>query len=267
MGILNITPDSFYDGGRYQRLDAALVHAEQMVQEGADIIDVGGESTRPGAREISSHEECDRILPLIERLKQHIHIPISIDSRHPEVIQSALAAGASIVNDISGLADPDMLKWVVHYQVPVCIMHMQGTPQSMQTAPHYQNLLAEIRAFFIQRTEMAKSAGVLAHNIWLDPGFGFGKTLAHNLTLLANLSYFKDLGYPLLVGLSRKSLFGALLKLPIEERLYSSLAAAMLAQLQGATIIRTHDVKPTREVLAVVNAVQPYWQAQDEYCT
>lgn len=258
MGILNVTPDSFYDGGRYTHFDQAINQAKQMVREGADIIDVGGESTRPGAIPISNAEECDRIIPIIKQLKQELTVPISVDTRHAEVMTAALAAGADIINDINALQNPGAIEVAAARGVPVCLMHMQGTPQNMQNSPTYRNILQEIYQFFVHRIEVCEKAGILRENIWVDPGFGFGKDLAHNLTLLANLSFFKTLGVPLLVGLSRKSMFGKILNLPLEQRLNGSLAGAMLAAMQGASIIRTHDVAATKEVIAVLKAVQPY---------
>ncbi len=256
MGILNVTPDSFYDGGRYQQVDAAIQHALKMIQEGADIIDIGGESTRPGATPLSASEECDRVIPIIEALRKISDIPLSIDSRHTAVIEAALAAGANIVNSIDALADAAQCALVARFQVPVCLMHMQGTPSNMQQAPHYKDVLQEVYDFFRWRIAICEKAGILRENIWIDPGFGFGKTLAHNLHLLANLSFFKTLHCPILVGLSRKSLWGEILNAPPQERLYGSLTGATLAALQGAAIIRTHDVAATQDMRAVINAVR-----------
>lgn len=258
MGILNVTPDSFYDKGRHHTLDAAFHRAMVMVNEGAHIIDIGGESTRPGAQPVSIEQECERVIPVIERVRKTSDIPISIDTRHALVMQAALEAGANIVNDVSGLADPQAISVIAHYQVPVCIMHMQGTPETMQNAPIYHDVVEEIHGFFRERIELCEKAGILRENIWIDPGFGFGKSLAHNLTLLAKLSAFKSFACKILVGLSRKSMFEKILNLPVDQRLYGSLAGAVLAALHGANIIRTHDVSATKDVLGVVEAVTPY---------
>lgn len=259
MGILNVTPDSFYDGGRYIDPSLAVERAHQMIQEGVDIIDIGGESTRPGAQAITPQEELARVIPIIKRLTQECTVPLSIDSRHYEVIQSALDNGVSIVNSITALSDEASLKLVAEHQVPVCLMHMQGTPQTMQQQPTYQDVLTEINHFFMERIERCESHGILRRNIWIDPGFGFGKSLAHNLTLLGKLSFFKNLQCPILVGLSRKSMFGMMLDVPVEQRLYGTLGATMIALLQGAAIIRTHDVAATKDVLKVFKATQPYY--------
>ncbi len=258
MGILNVTPDSFSDGGRYATRDKAIAHALLMVEEGADFIDVGGESTRPGAAPITSCEECDRVIPVIERLKQEISLPISIDSRHSRVIEEALKAGASIVNDVTALQDPRSLQIVADANVPVCLMHMQGQPESMQKEPHYEEVLLEIFQFLQDRISVCEKAGIRKENIWIDPGFGFGKTLAHNLSLLAKLQHFKKLQCPILVGLSRKAMFGQILDLPVDKRLFGSLAGAVIAALHGADIIRVHDVGATKQAMKVVEATKPY---------
>lgn len=258
MGILNVTPDSFFDGGFFKTIESAVTHAHQMVKDGADIIDIGGESTRPNAKHVSIAEECDRVIPVIERLKNEISIPISIDSRHGTVIKAALQAGVDIVNDVTALHDEQALAVVASYGVPVCLMHMKGTPQTMQVSPAYDDVVREVYCFLEESIERCEKAGILRENIWIDPGFGFGKNLAHNLTLLGKLPYFKTLACPILVGLSRKSMFGEILNVPAEQRLYGSLAGAALALMQGATIIRTHDVAATKDVLAVFKAVKPY---------
>lgn len=264
MGILNVTPDSFYDGGRHHTISQAISHALQMISEGADIIDIGGESTRPGARMVSPQEECDRVIPVIEGLKKATTIPLSIDSRHTMVMKAALEAGATFVNDVYALQDEGALAVVAKANVPVCLMHMQGNPQTMQQRPHYQNILEEVYSFLANRIEDCEKAGILRENIWIDPGFGFGKTLAHNLTLLGNLSFFNGLGCPLLIGLSRKSMFGEILNKPADQRLYASLAGTMVAAIQGISIIRTHDVAPTKEILLVAQALQPYLQRREQ---
>ncbi|MFI4938586.1 MAG: dihydropteroate synthase [Candidatus Berkiellales bacterium] len=259
MGILNVTPDSFFDGGRYFSLEKALSQAQQMIDQGADVIDVGGESTRPGATPVSVDQECARVIPIIEHLSKG-PIPISIDTMHAEVMKAALSAGASMVNDVNGFQEKGALETVAAFKAKVCIMHMQNEPQTMQAHPTYRNIIQEIITFFESRLAACEKAGILKENIYLDPGFGFGKNLAHNLTLLGQLSTFKKLGCPLLVGLSRKSMFGQILNVPVEERLSGSIAAAVLAMLQGADMIRTHDVAETKKAVQVVQAVQPYWQ-------
>lgn len=268
MGILNVTPDSFSDGGDFVHLESALQRAQHMIHEGADIIDIGGESTRPGATPITLQEEIARVVPVIKALRQtHISIPISIDTRHAAVMRAALEAGASMINDVAALQAPGALEVAAQFQVPVCLMHMQNDPQNMQLNPVYENILEELYQFFEQRIAACEQAGILRKNIWIDPGFGFGKSmLEHNLTLLGNLSYFTALGCPILVGLSRKSMLGAILNAPVDQRLIGGVAAAVLAAVQGAHIIRTHDVTATKEALMVCNAVQPYWQRGEKAC-
>ena len=259
MGVLNVTPDSHFDGGRYFSIEAAIERTLQMIEEGADIIDIGGESTRPYAEPVSIDEEARRVLPVIESLAKHISHPISIDTRHPEIMKAAIEAGAKIINDVNALQSPGAIELVVKHSVKVCLMHMQGVPKTMQIAPQYQHVVKEVQTFLSERIEACLQAGVKKENIWIDPGFCFGKTLDHNLQLLGQLSQLKSLGYPILVGLSRKSMFKALLDLPVEQRLSASLSAAGLAVLQGASIVRTHDVRQTRESIKVVEAVMPYW--------
>lgn len=255
MGVLNVTPDSFYDGGRYSTLDRALLQAQQMAEEGVDIIDIGGESTRPHAVPVSPEEECRRVIPVITHLQRAVgDIPLSIDSRHPAVIRAALDAGVAYVNDINALQDPQALSLVAEYGVPVCLMHMQGTPQSMQQAPRYENVRQEVYAFLAQRIEACLQAGIQQAKICVDPGFGFGKTAHHNFDLLAHLNFFSALGCPILVGLSRKNMFSEK-HTPPEQRLSASLAGAVIAALQGARIIRTHDVGPTKQAIAVATRV------------
>ena len=254
MGILNCTPDSFSDGGVFFARDAALAHARAMVAEGADIIDVGGESTRPGAQPVSATEEIERVVPVIERLAREVDVPISIDTSKPEVMRAACAAGASFINDVRALQAEGALAAAASLNVPVCLMHMQGEPRTMQQQPRYADVVAEVRAFLRARAEAAVAAGVARAAIVLDPGFGFGKTAAHNLVLLRNLSQFSDLGVPLLAGLSRKATVGQLTGRPLEERLAGSLAMALLALQGGARILRVHDVRETRDVISI-------WQA------
>lgn len=254
MGILNVTPDSFSDGGRHQALADALAHARRLHAEGAAIIDVGGESTRPGAAPVPLEEELQRVLPVVEALAGE-GLLISIDTRHPEVMRAALAAGAAMVNDINGLRAPGALEVCAGSDAGVCLMHMQGEPQTMQRDPHYQDVGAEVSAFLAARAEAARSAGIAPERICLDPGFGFGKTVAHNLLLLRAMPALAAHGYPVLAGLSRKSVLGAVTGKAIEDRVHASVAAALLAVQQGAHILRVHDVAATRNALAVWNAV------------
>ena len=252
MGILNTTPDSFSDGGRFDSLDTALQQSELMVNNGADIIDVGGESTRPGAAKVSLDEELHRTIPVIEKICEHLEVRISIDSSKPEVMKEAITAGATLINDVRALQLHGSVEVAAAANVEVCLIHMQGQPDSMQNAPQYSDILHEIREFFVSRVESCKRAGISTDKIYLDPGFGFGKTLEHNYTLLGNLDAFDDLGCPLLIGLSRKSMIGNLLDRSVEERLAGSLTGAMLAVMQGAKIIRVHDVKETVDSLKVL---------------
>jgi len=261
MGVLNVTPDSFHDGGQFNQLDSALMRAEEMVAQGVDIIDVGGESTRPGAVKISIQEECDRVLPVIENLSQSLMIPISIDTRNTLVMQHALKAGANIINDVNALNDPGAIELAAENNVPVCLMHMQGLPETMQANPQYGDVFDEVYSYLEQRVNLCEQNGIHRKKIYIDPGFGFGKTLNHNLMLLGQLSRFKKMGCPILVGLSRKSMFGKILNVETDDRLYGSLAGALLAVIQGADIVRTHDVKETRDIIKVYEAVRPFWQS------
>jgi dihydropteroate synthase len=254
MGIINATPDSFSDGGLHQRLDAALAHAHRLIAEGADILDIGGESTRPGAQPVSAQEEMDRVLPIIEGLRG-VSVPVSIDSCKAEVMHAAIAAGAQMVNDIDALQDDAAMATVVASDVAVCLMHKQGQPQNMQQQPHYQDVVAEVSAFLGARIAAAQSAGIGRDRIVIDPGFGFGKTLAHNLNLLRELGKLAELGVPVLAGLSRKSMLGALTGQQVAERLPASVAAALLAVQRGAGILRVHDVRATVDALKIWNAV------------
>jgi len=254
MGIVNITPDSFSDGGIYFGCDAALGHARKLIEEGADILDVGGESTRPGALPVSAEEELERVIPVIEGLSG-THIPISLDSFKPEVIRKALAAGASMINDINALQHPDALVAVVESNAAVCLMHKRGNPQTMQEQPTYQDVVAEIMHFLRSRIEAAENAGIARSRIVVDPGFGFGKTLAHNLALLRDLGSFNKLGVPLLAGLSRKSMLGAITGRNVEQRDFASVAAALLAVQRGAKIVRVHNVRATVDALKVWQTV------------
>lgn len=258
MGILNVTPDSFSDGGYYQRSQIALQRAHQMVEEGAAIIDVGGESTRPGAKPVEVDEELDRVLPVIEALSKESPVPISIDTNKPEVMKAAVNAGAGFINDVAALQAPGALEAAAATSVPICLMHMRGAPHTMQTAPHYNDVVQEVIEFLLQRVVVCESHGIKKERLIIDPGFGFGKTLAHNLALLQKLSLFIETGLPLLVGLSRKSMIGAILDAKVDDRIIGSVAAAVMAATSGAQIIRVHDVKETAEALEVVSAVNSF---------
>lgn len=254
MGIVNVTPDSFSDGGQHQQRDAALVHAQRLIDEGADIIDIGGESTRPGALPVSELEELDRVLPIIEDLRGAA-VPLSIDTFKPVVMRAAIAAGAQMVNDINALQDSAAMAVAAKNNVAVCLMHKRGNPQTMQAQPQYQDVVGEVREFLRDRIVAAEAAGIQRNRIVIDPGFGFGKSLAHNLALLRGLNQLTDLGAPILAGLSRKSMLGALTGQPVTERLAASVAAALIAVQNGATIIRVHDVRATVDALKILNAI------------
>lgn len=257
MGILNVTPDSFSDGGRFVEPSCAVAQARQMVAEGASIIDIGGESTRPGAQAVAVEDELHRVLPVIQALRASgLAATISIDTCKPEVMRAAVAAGAGIINDVYALRQPGALEAAAELNVPVCLMHMQGEPRTMQAAPHYDDVVAEVRDFLLARVEACLAAGIARHNIILDPGFGFGKTVAHNLVLLKHLPVLCALGYPVLVGLSRKSMLGALLNTSVEERLYGTVALTTIAVAAGARVIRVHDVRANRDAMRVAMAVQ-----------
>lgn len=259
MGVLNCTPDSFSDGGRYQKFDSALRHAAQMIEEGADIIDVGGESTRPGAPEVSIDEELQRVVPVIEALHREFDVPISVDTSKADVMLAAAAAGAGMINDVAGLRNPGALDAaaLVHRQsgVAVCLMHMQGTPRTMQESPAYQNVVTEVLQFLLQRAKVAETAGIAASSLVLDPGFGFGKTVKHNLSLLHDLGVYADYTYPILVGLSRKAMIKKILASNSDERLIGSVTLALLAAERGANIVRVHDVKATADALTLLQAL------------
>ena len=255
MGVLNVTPDSFSDGGRFARLPLALERAREMVAEGAAIIDVGGESTRPGAPPVGVEEELRRVLPVVEALAAELPVPISVDTGTPEVIREAVAVGAGLVNDVRALRVPGALEAAAAAGVPVCLMHMQGEPGTMQASPRYDDVVGEVVRFLEERVAACEAQGIPRSRILLDPGFGFGKTLEHNLRLLHRLDRVAAVGLPVLVGMSRKSMFGALLDAPVHRRLYGGLAAAVVAVMRGARVVRTHDVRATVEALAVVSAV------------
>jgi dihydropteroate synthase len=254
-GILNVTPDSFSDGGLFDSVALAVEHGCRMAAEGADLIDIGGESTRPGARPPTLAEELDRVVPVVEALVRRTPIPVSVDTSRPEVMRAAVAAGASMVNDVRALRSPGALQAAAELDVPVCLMHMQRSPESMQREPRYQDVVAEVLAFLAERKRACSEAGIRLEHLVVDPGFGFGKTTTHNVALLASLGRLGTLGVPVMVGLSRKSVLGELTGRTVGERLPGSLAAALLAAQRGATVLRVHDVAATRDVLAILDAV------------
>ncbi|MBA3023856.1 MAG: dihydropteroate synthase [Gammaproteobacteria bacterium] len=254
MGIVNVTPDSFSDGGRYVSFSNAIDHARQLLEDGADMLDIGGESTRPGAAEVGEQEELDRVLPVIEGLRG-ITVPISIDTWKPAVMRAAIKAGATMVNDVNALQAEGAIQAVAASDAAVCLMHKQGTPQSMQQHPSYDDVVLEVADFMRQRIAAVAAAGVGRDRIVIDPGFGFGKSLAHNLALLRELEAFTKLGMPVLAGLSRKSMLGAITGREVGERLAASVAAAVLAVQRGAAIVRVHDVRETVDALKILNAV------------
>jgi dihydropteroate synthase len=256
MGILNITPDSFSDGGRFYGTDRAIKQGLKLIQEGADILDIGGESSRPGSDPVSAEEEKSRIIPVIRTLRKHTDVVISVDTTKAEVAQDALDAGADIINDISaGRFDTHMLQLAADRQVPVILMHMLGTPKTMQVEPHYDDLLPEIKAFFQERIEAAVSVGIKRSNIIIDPGIGFGKNHSDNLCLLNNLKFLDELNQPMLVGVSRKSFIGRILDVPPEERLEGTIASALISVMHGAHILRVHDVAAVKKALTVAEAI------------
>lgn len=256
MGILNVTPDSFSDGGRFAGRDAALRQAEAMARDGAAIIDVGGESTRPGAADVSEQEELDRVLPVIEAVVAAVDTAVSIDTSKPAVMRAAVGAGAAMINDIRALREEGALRAAAELQCAVCLMHMQGQPRSMQQEPAYGDVVAEVTEFLAQRVRACVAAGLAEERIIVDPGFGFGKTRRHNIELLANLRQLQSTGRPILAGLSRKSTLGELTGRDVGERLPASIAAAVIAVMKGATIVRVHDVRETVDALRVAAAVR-----------
>ncbi len=256
MGILNVTPDSFSDGGKHQPLEQAVAAAAQMLQDGATILDIGGESTRPGAAEVSLEQELERVIPVISALRSRFDCVISIDTSKAAVMSAAVQAGADIINDVRALQEEGALATAAALQVPVCLMHMQGAPRTMQQAPDYRDVVQQVLAFLLQRALDCQQAGIAATQIILDPGFGFGKNLTHNYQLLAAMDKFVQSGYPVLAGMSRKSMIGQLLDVPVTERLAGSLACATLAAYAGAQIIRVHDVKETVQAVRVAAAAR-----------
>jgi len=256
MGVLNVTPDSFSDGGQYNRPDAALVRARQMVADGATFIDIGGESTRPGATPVSLQEELDRVCPVVEAAARELDAVISVDTSAPEVMAETAKLGAGLINDVRALQRDGAPEVAAKAGIPVCIMHIQGEPDTMQDRPEYRNVRREVSAFLTERIRVAEQAGIRPENILLDPGFGFGKSLEHNLQLLASLEQMHILGHPLLVGVSRKSMLGHITGREVNERLPASLAAATIAAMKGASIMRVHDVRETVDAIRVVAAVK-----------
>jgi len=255
MGVLNVTPDSFSDGGRYTSLSGAMDQAARMVEEGADILDVGGESTRPGSAAISPEVELERVIPVVEKLRAEFDLAISIDTSKAVVMREAVSAGADMINDVCALRLAGSIEAAAELAVPVCLMHMLGEPRSMQDAPSYVDVVSDVISFLEGRIAACRAAGIAPANLIVDPGFGFGKTLAHNVALLENLDRIVMLEYPVLVGLSRKSMIGQILGRPVNERLAGGLALAVLARQKGASIMRVHDVAQTVDALRVLEAV------------
>ncbi len=258
MGVLNVTPDSFYDGGQYNKEEKAVKRGISMAEEGADIIDIGGESTRPRSERISAEEELDRIIPVIEELDAKLDVLISADTYKPKVAEEAVEAGADLINDVFGLRKDGMAEKISELDVPIIIMHMQGTPKDMQNSPQYENVIDDITAYFYERVKFAKKHGIKDENIILDPGIGFGKRLEHNLEIIRRLDEFCSLGYPILLGASRKSFLENILGKKAEERLYGSLAVSALAVEKGASILRVHDVMENKDVVQTVEALESF---------
>ena len=256
MAIVNVTPDSFSDGGRHDTTAQAVAHALRLVEQGADMLDIGGESTRPGAAPVPLQVELDRVIPGIETQARRVEVPISVDTFKPEVMHAAVAAGAGFINDVHALRREGALQAAAELGVPVCLMHMPGNPQTMQQNVHYDDVVAEVHRFLVERLFACEMAGIAKTNLVVDPGFGFGKHLEHNLALLANLDRFRTLGVPVLAGVSRKAMIGQITDREVGERMAGSAAAALLAAQNGASIIRVHDVPETRDALAVLVAVQ-----------
>ncbi|GCE36988.1 Dihydropteroate synthase [Rhodococcus wratislaviensis] len=254
-GIVNATPDSFSDGGRYRDPAQAVEHGLSLVAEGADLLDVGGESTRPGSTPPSVSDEVERVVPVVEALARHTSVPISVDTSRPEVMREAVAAGASTINDVRALRLPGALQAAADLHVPVCLMHMLGDPATMQVAPRYRDVVHEVRGFLVARLQACLEAGIPSEHILLDPGFGFGKTLAHNLRLLSELRQITEIGLPVMAGLSRKGMLGAITGRDVDHRQAASVAAAMVAAQNGAAILRVHDVAATVDAVSVYRAL------------
>ncbi len=256
MGILNFTPDSFSDGGKFNNMEAAMQRADKMIAAGVSIIDIGGESTRPGAPEVSLQDELNRVVPLVKAIRaKYQHVWISVDTSKAEVMQQAIDAGADLINDIRSLSEPGALEVVAKAKLPVCIMHMQGKPRSMQNNPHYQDVVAEVTEYLRARIKVCEQAGILPENIILDPGFGFGKSVEHNYTLLAHLEEFHQLGFPILAGMSRKSMIFKVLDKKPADCMVASVTCATIAALKGAQIIRVHDVEETLEAMKIIDTM------------
>ena len=264
MGVINTTPDSFSDGGQFDTTDKALRYAMKLIDDGVDILDIGGESTRPGSQNVDASEELARTIPLIQAIRKESDVQISIDTSKPVVMQQAVAEGANLINSIWALRQDDALAVAAQSGASVCLMHMQGTPETMQQNPCYDDVVSEVIEYLRQRIEAAVEAGIARENIIVDPGFGFGKTLQHNLLLLKSLAQLKALDVPLLVGMSRKSMIGTILNKPVDQRLYGSISTAVIAAMQGADIIRVHDVAQTIDALAIVDAVNGVQTQQRE---
>lgn len=258
MGILNVTPDSFSDGGQYTQIDLALNQVEEMINDGASIIDIGGESTRPGAKDVSEQDEIARVIPVLKAIKQHFDVNVSIDTSKANVMSEAINNGADIINDVRALQNDGCLEVMAQCDLPICLMHMKGLPRTMQQAPQYNDLIEDISEFFTLRIKACETIGIQKNRLILDPGFGFGKTMEQNFKLLARFLEFKCFDLPLLAGLSRKSMFGALLNREVEERVSASVTSAIIAAQQGANIIRVHDVKETVDALKVLKTVNQY---------
>ena len=256
MGILNFTPDSFSDSGKFFQLDKALFQVETMLKQGASIIDIGGESTRPMAEEVTLEEELERVVPLVEAVRKRFDCWISVDSSKAKVMQEAAKVGMDLINDIRALQEPDALQTAVRLALPVCIMHMQGQPRTMQLNPHYDDVVADVLKFMQQRTEQCLASGIKKENLIWDPGFGFGKSVQHNYCLLQQFAVFCEQGFPVLAGISRKSMIGAVLDKPVEQRTVGSVAAALIAAMKGASILRVHDVAETADALKIWLATQ-----------
>ncbi|WP_202942657.1 dihydropteroate synthase [Alteromonas macleodii] len=252
MGILNVTPDSFSDGGQHAKVSQALDHALRMIDEGATFIDIGGESTRPGAPDVSLQEELDRTIPVIEAVAKNTPCVISIDTSKADVMREAVRAGAGLINDVRALQEPGALQAAAEAQVPVCLMHMQGQPKTMQQSPEYDDVVNDVGQFLLARTKVCEEAGIAKDKILFDPGYGFGKSLEHNYTLVKHLPSLMKLGYPVLVGMSRKSMIGNLLNRKVDERLAGSISLATIVAQMGAQIIRVHDVKETADAVNIV---------------
>ena len=256
MGIINVTPDSFSDGGKYANVEAAVMRAKQMVADGADIIDIGGESSRPGAEPITANEECRRVIPVVQALAEQFQIPISVDTYKAKVAREALSAGACVINDITALhGDPNMCQIVADAQAGVILMHMQGVPATMQKAPTYQNVVAEVHAWLTEVASQAVDRGIDSSRIMIDPGIGFGKTFDHNLEILRHLMQFRGIGYPMLVGVSRKKFIGRILDLPVHQREEGTAATVAWSIINGANVVRVHDVAKMKQVAQVIDAI------------